>query len=402
MSSSSTPTTTDKLLPEPLDTVTGTSSGSNYFLQNRRLHRHPTRNQHQVRRPANQLVPSPHIESRLTPPRNNRHPSPAPAFAAPADAAESAKPHAPAAKTEACPTRPPMAGRPPAIHSVSPATAPTDCTTPAPYSLSPYPARANTNELHPISLSPTRRCSEAPCVCRRVLQLASTPQPCPAHVPARHGCRPSARTPTANAPNSAPDDIGGCNIGHHSGSPHKSIAPRPPFAHTVATDLLGPLPKTKEGHQHMLTVTEFHTRMRFICLLRERKQTPRYLSDLLQHIVSHTGKRKARIRCDNANEYLTRQVLALSRKDGFTLDPPIPHTPQQNAIAEQFNRTLIARVRATLSSMQLPFDKYWSFCSLNTTEKLNLMRQSTINAVPRDLWDTLRSPRSRPSHAHST
>lgn len=191
-----------------------------------------------------------------------------------------------------------------------------------------------------------------------------------------------------------PMTCSGCNVGHHSRSSHKSTTPRPLFGHTVATDLLGPLPKTSEGHQHVLTVTELHTRMRFICLLRDRKQTPRALSDLLTHIVSHTGQRIARVRCDNANEYLTRQVLALSRRDGFAVDPTIPHTPQQNAVAERFNRTLIARVRATLSSMQLPFNKYWSFCALNTTEKLNLMRQSTIDAVPRDLWDKNRSPRS--------
>lgn len=191
-----------------------------------------------------------------------------------------------------------------------------------------------------------------------------------------------------------PMTCSGCNIGHHSRAPHKSTTSRPPFGHTVATDLLGPLPKTKEGHQHILTVTELHTRMRFICLLKDRKQTPRFLSDLLTHVASHTGQRIARVRCDNANEYLTRQVLALSRRDGFAVDPTVPHTPQQNAVAERFNRTLIARVRATLSSMQLPFDKYWSFCALNTTEKLNVMKQSTIDAIPRELWDKYRSPRS--------
>lgn len=158
----------------------------------------------------------------------------------------------------------------------------------------------------------------------------------------------------------------GCNEGHHSRAPHNAVAYRPPVGHTIATDLFGPLQPTTEGHQHVLTITEMHTRMRFIVLLKTRAQASNALLDVMKHIEAHTNKRIARVRCDNANEFLTRQVLALDRHHGFDVDPTVPHTPQMNAVAERFNRTLMSRVRATLSSLQLPFAKYWSFCALNT------------------------------------
>lgn len=86
------------------------------------------------------------------------------------------------------------------------------------------------------------------------------------------------------------------------------------------------VPATVDGHQHILTVTELHTRMRFIVLLKQRSQASRALLDMMAHITAHTNQRIARVRCDNANEFLTRNVLALGRQHCFDVDPTVPHT----------------------------------------------------------------------------
>ena len=191
-----------------------------------------------------------------------------------------------------------------------------------------------------------------------------------------------------------PMTCAGCNIGHQYRSSHKSTSPRPTIGHTIATDLAGPLPKTKEGHQYILTVTELHSRMRFISLLRTRQETPSALLAMIAQIERHTGTPIARVRSDNANEYLTKKILDDTRARGTAIDPTVPHTPQQNSIAERLNRTLLERVRATLGSMQLPFEKYWALCALNTIEKLNLTHQTTIDDIPRRLWEKARADRS--------
>lgn len=104
----------------------------------------------------------------------------------------------------------------------------------------------------------------------------------------------------------------GCNAGHHSPAPHKSTAPVPPIGHTIATDLLGPLPNNAEGFEHIITVTELHTCMRFITLLKRKSNAPDALLGIISKIQRHTNSRVARVRCDNANEFLTQSVLSLS------------------------------------------------------------------------------------------
>lgn len=155
------------------------------------------------------------------------------------------------------------------------------------------------------------------------------------------------------------------------------------------------MPKTDEGHQHLLIVTELYTRMRFLVPLRRKSQASKALLGFFSHIRAHTGKPVARVGCDNANEFLTKHVFSEGRRQGFRVDLTVPHTPQTNSIAERFNRTLMSRVRATLEAMQLPFKKYWMFCALNTVEKLNCSYQTTVDDVPRARWEqhrTLRSP----------
>ena len=206
--------------------------------------------------------------------------------------------------------------------------------------------------------------------------------------------RPESGLPTELLQPPPPMTCSGCNLGHHYRSSHKSTTQRPPIGHTIATDLAGPLAKTKEGHQYILTVTELHSRMRFISLLRSKADTPRVLLATIAQIERHTGVPVTRVRSDNANEYLTKEVLETTRARGSTIDPTVPHTPQQNSIAERLNRTILERVRATLASMQMPFDKYWALCALNTIEKLNVTHQMTIDDIPRRLWEACRTDHS--------
>lgn len=186
----------------------------------------------------------------------------------------------------------------------------------------------------------------------------------------------------------------GCNLGHHARTSHKSSVARPPIAHTIAVDLIGLMLKTAEGHQHLMIATELHTRMRLTVLLKRKSQASQALIAIIAHVEGHTGQRVARIRCDNANEFLTKNILAFARSRAINVDPTVPHSPQTNAVAECFNKTLMSRVRATLATMQMPFDKYWCLRALNTVEKLNLVHHSTINEIPRRVWERHRQDRS--------
>ena len=69
------------------------------------------------------------------------------------------------------------------------------------------------------------------------------------------------------------------------------------------------------------------------------------------------------------------------------LDPTTPHMPEENAVAERLNRTIMARVRATLTVARLPLQNYWAYCVMDTITKTNATIHRKINDVPRRLWE---------------
>lgn len=73
------------------------------------------------------------------------------------------------------------------------------------------------------------------------------------------------------------------------------------------------------------------------------------------------GTTLSRVRCDNAAEYLPGDLRRWMANRGTPLDPTIPHSPQENSVAERLNRTIMSRVRATLASAKLPFDRFWHY-----------------------------------------
>ena len=72
----------------------------------------------------------------------------------------------------------------------------------------------------------------------------------------------------------------------------------------------------------------------------------------------------------------------------------VPTYAQQNGIAERLNKTLITRIGATLEAAALPFDKYWPWCLIDTCIKFNMTHHHGINAIPGQLWEMYRCPRS--------
>ena len=179
----------------------------------------------------------------------------------------------------------------------------------------------------------------------------------------------------------------GCLKAHLQPQPHNRPAEIPPPGHTLVTDICGALQKSPDGFKFFMTVTELHTRMSMVFLLKTRSAAGNTIISAAE--TRHFGVAPARIRCDNAPEFLTKDVLRHFAAVATHVDPTVPHTPQDNSIAERLNQTLINRVRATLITAQLPFRKYWQTCLLDTVSKASGTYHSTIEDIPRARWNRL-------------
>jgi transposase InsO family protein len=76
-------------------------------------------------------------------------------------------------------------------------------------------------------------------------------------------------------------------------------------------------------------------------------------------IENQTGKKIKRLRSDKGMEFCGGEFNKFCKDEGITRHRAVSHTPQQNGVAEQMNRTLLERARCMLSNARLSKD-FWA------------------------------------------
>ena len=76
-------------------------------------------------------------------------------------------------------------------------------------------------------------------------------------------------------------------------------------------------------------------------------------------VTKECGEPIMKLRTDNGGEYMSKDFQAYLTLNGIEHQLTIPHSPQQNGVAERLNRTLMESARAMLSHANLP-NKFWA------------------------------------------
>lgn len=90
---------------------------------------------------------------------------------------------------------------------------------------------------------------------------------------------------------------------------------------------------------------------------------------------------------DNGIEYLSNDFKEFCVQKGITFHLTVPHTPQQNGVAERMNRTLTEKARTMIITSGL--DKsFWGEAVLTVTYLINILPTSSlqINKTPYEMW----------------
>lgn len=73
-------------------------------------------------------------------------------------------------------------------------------------------------------------------------------------------------------------------------------------------------------------------------------------------------------------------------KSGIQRHLTVPNTPQQNGLAERYNRTILERVRCMLSNSKLP-KVFWGEAVNTTTYLINRSPSLALNLkTPQEIW----------------
>lgn len=118
----------------------------------------------------------------------------------------------------------------------------------------------------------------------------------------------------------------------------------------VCSDVLGSLIKNpRSDEQYVLTFIDDLSNYAVTYTIRARIEVANALKDYVVKTEAILLKNKMRLfRCDNANEFVSGEVVVFCREKGIQIDPSNPYTPEQNSRAERYNQRLMERVQAMI------------------------------------------------------
>lgn len=127
----------------------------------------------------------------------------------------------------------------------------------------------------------------------------------------------------------------------------------------VHMDTVGVItPGSHEGGKIILTLVDHYSRLMTAVELSSKADVGKELKRLLVGMEMQTGRVTRRIRSDNGSEFINRDVSEWLRDRGTAHDRSAPGNPQQNGIAERYNRLLGEKIRVLLISAGLS-SEYW-------------------------------------------
>jgi len=123
----------------------------------------------------------------------------------------------------------------------------------------------------------------------------------------------------------------------------------------IHLDLIGPIkPMSYKKHQYILTIVDSATRYCSAVPIPAKSEVFEVLSALLDIEAKRLGYYPSIIHSDQGTEFTNSQLEDYCKKHVIRLRFSDPHTPQQNGLAERFNRTILESLRTVLLDSKFP------------------------------------------------
>lgn len=156
----------------------------------------------------------------------------------------------------------------------------------------------------------------------------------------------------------------------------------------IHTDICGPFdPITWDGYKYFVSFIDDFSHFAVIYPLRQKSEVFEKLVEYEAMVSSMHNVAIAMITVDQGREYISRQAISFLKEKGIQTQCTIAYSPQQNGVAERFNRTLVERIRVMLLESGIP-KPFWGEAALTATYILNRnpCRSINLKKTPAELW----------------
>lgn len=154
----------------------------------------------------------------------------------------------------------------------------------------------------------------------------------------------------------------------------------------IHSDVCGPMScNSIGGSRYYVTFIDDFTRKIFVYVIKNKNQVYDCFLKFKNFVENQTSKKIKILRSDNGTEYVNSKFQTLCATSGIQHQKTCTYTPEQNGLAERFNRTIMERVRCLLFEAGLP-KSFWGEAVLVATRIINASYNSATKGVPDEIW----------------
>ena len=182
-----------------------------------------------------------------------------------------------------------------------------------------------------------------------------------------------------------------CHRGKMTQKPYSKTVEKAPVTQKLALvhiDICGPLHTSRHGYKYFASITDDATRYRWILLLKTKDEVFNKFKEWLPYAETQSKKKLKALRSDHGPEFTNYAFENFLKSKGIDHDYSIAFHPQQNGVAERFNRTLEEKTRTMLITAQLPVS-YWEYAMKYATWLINRSASKSLLAekmTPYEAW----------------
>ena len=130
-------------------------------------------------------------------------------------------------------------------------------------------------------------------------------------------------------------------------------------SYKIHSDVCGPMStESIGGKKYFVTFTDDYSCCCSVYFMKHKSEVLEKFKDF-EAATTSSRERIRKLRTDNGGEYVSKEFEAYLKSKRIFHEVSVPHSPEQNGVAERMNRTLMESARSMLSHAGLS-NRYWA------------------------------------------
>lgn len=156
----------------------------------------------------------------------------------------------------------------------------------------------------------------------------------------------------------------------------------------VSSDICGPInPATYDGKRYYISFIDHYSHFCVCYLIENKSEALEKFRNYVSMVEAKFNMKISKLRCDNGGEYTSRDFQNFCKIKGILIQYTVAYNPEQNGVAERFNRSIMEKARCLMFDSQL--EKYlWGEAVLTSIYLINrtITRALNDNITPAEIW----------------